>query len=205
MFRRILIHALIISDTDGNFLVHLIRNGELDEALLSGFIAALNMFGKQTIGDLNEISLTGLDVSLLVVSKYDLVCIVIMDADLTEIDFKEGCENALDAFYEKYREDICDWGGDMSKFREFRDYLDGQIQEYFVKIKEFRKQQRMEYTERDIDYTSLSAEDIIISLEKQLKSYEHTIKKLEADNKKLKEILNILEEVERPKKKIRKD
>ena len=107
----------------------------MDEALLSGFIAALNMFGKQTIGDLNEIAFTGLDVSLLVVSKYGLVCIAIMDADLTDIDFKEGCEEALDAFYERYHDNIHDWDGNMSKFRDFRDFLDAQIQEYFVKIK----------------------------------------------------------------------
>jgi len=203
MFRRILIHALIISDTDGNFLVHLIRNGELDEALLSGFIAALNMFGKQTIGDLNEISLSGLDISLLVVSKYNLICIAVMDADLTELDFREGCENALDVFYERYKDELDNWGGNIAKFRDFRAFLDGQIQDYFVKIKAFRKQQRMKYKERDSD--CLSAEDLIKSLEKQLNSYENTIEKLEADNKKLKEILNIPDELERPRKKIRKD
>ena len=76
-----------------------------------------------------------------------------------------------------------------------------QIQNYFVKIKDFRKKQKMLYEKREYDFKSISPEDIITSLEKQLKIYEHKIKRLEADNKKLKDILFIPEKPERSKKK----
>ena len=98
MTRRILVHALIIAGNDGNFLVSVVRNPELDEAVLSGFISALNMFGQQTLGKVGDISISGLGINLLVINKWGLHIIGILDSDLPELNFREGCENALDVF-----------------------------------------------------------------------------------------------------------
>ncbi|MGV9203907.1 MAG: hypothetical protein ACOC44_07775, partial [Promethearchaeia archaeon] len=71
MKKNILIHALIISDEQGRFLVDLIRNKDLNTAQLSGFISAFKMFGEETLGNIKAISIDGLDIDMLVVSKYN--------------------------------------------------------------------------------------------------------------------------------------
>lgn len=140
MNENLLIHALIISDSQGRFLVDLIRNKKLDTAQLSGFIAAFKMFGEETLGNIKAISIEGLDIDMLVVSKYNLIFIAIMNAYCSKItDFRKGCQKALEAFYRGYKEKIDDWDGDLRQFREFRGILKEQVQKYLSKLKEFKQ------------------------------------------------------------------
>ncbi|MFO8017546.1 MAG: hypothetical protein R6U96_02835 [Promethearchaeia archaeon] len=141
MKEKIFIHALIISDEQGRFLVDLIRNKNLDTAQLSGFISALKMFGEETLGDIEAISIDGLDIDMLVVSKYDLVFISIMDTYCAQItDFRKGCEKALDTFYKKYKDKLFNWDGDLRQFREFKDILKDQVKKYLEKMREYERQ-----------------------------------------------------------------
>ena len=127
MTRRILVHALVIATYEGNFLVSIIRNPEMDETVLSGFIGALNMFGSQTLGEVGDIRISGLEISLLVIHKWGLHIIAVIDSDLPHLNFREGCEAALDAFYERYVEKIENWGGRLKVFSDFKPFLEGQI------------------------------------------------------------------------------
>jgi len=196
MARRILIHALIIAGNNGNFLVSVVRNPELDEAVLSGFISALNMFGQQTLGKVGDITISGLGINLLVINKWGLHIIGILDADIPELNFREGCEAALDAFYEKYVEKLQDWNGRLKIFSDFKSYLEGMIQGYFVKLKEFRQNQPDFFDEENGERTVLSPEEIISTLQNDIKIYQQAneglhnrIKELEQENNLLKEKL----------------
>ncbi|MHA1292059.1 MAG: hypothetical protein ACTSQJ_05260 [Promethearchaeota archaeon] len=187
MARRILIHALIISDINGNFLVYIIRNEELDEAMLSGFIAALNTFGAETLGKIEDISISGLAINLLVVSKHNLICIAVMDSDLPELNFREGCEKILDTFYEKYKLSLTNWNGHIKTFKDFKIFLDNEIQNYFVKLKDFRRRRRNKEMNIYDKSQELSPEQIIYALEKELSYYR-------AINSSLKEEINVLKD-----------
>jgi len=134
---EILIHALIISDNNGRFLVDVIRNEKLETAHLSGFIGALKMFGEETLGKIRDISINGLDIDMLIVSKHKLIMIAIMDADLPKIGFRAGCEKALDLFNTLHGEDLKSWKGSLKTFRDFRSLLNQQIERYFGELKDF--------------------------------------------------------------------
>lgn len=193
MGRRILVHALIIARTDGMFLSHIIRNPSMDEAVLSGFISALNMFGKETLGSIDDISISGLDMHLIVVRKWGLMCIGIIDSDLPEFNFREGCENALETFYQRYINQIENWNGSLKPFAEFRNYLEDQIQGYFEKLKEYRTENKDLSEDRlNIDQGKQQEEiwvlknDIYVFQEAN-KNLHKKIKNLEEENKSLKD------------------
>lgn len=136
MEENIYVHALIIADNHGRFLVDLIRNKDLDTNKLSMFISAFKIFGEETLGNIKAISIDGLDINMLVVSKYGLIAIAIMDSYCTQVtDFKTGCEKALDVFYKQYSEQINDWDGNLKTFREFKGILKDQIQLYLSRLK----------------------------------------------------------------------
>lgn len=135
MEENIFVHALIIADNHGRFLVDLIRNKALDTNKLSMFISAFKVFGEETLGNIKAISIDGLDINMLVVSKHGLLVIAIMDAFCTQVtDFKTGCEKALDVFYKQYCEQINDWDGNLSTFRDFKEILNDQIQVYLSRL-----------------------------------------------------------------------
>ncbi|MHA1292058.1 MAG: hypothetical protein ACTSQJ_05255 [Promethearchaeota archaeon] len=136
---RILIHALIISDNNGRFLVDLIRNPDLKTDYLSAFIGALKMFGEETLGKIKDISINGLDIDLLVISRYGLAMIAIMDSNVPILNFREGCERALDVFYKIFKDKIENWDGSLKTFKDFRELLKGQVNRYFEELEAFEK------------------------------------------------------------------
>ncbi len=135
---EILIHGLVIADEHGRFLVDVVRNDKLDVAHLSGFIGALKMFGEDMLGKIRDISINGLDIDMLIVTKNKLIMIAIMDAELPEIGFRAGCEKALDLFNTLHGEDLKSWDGSLKTFRGFRNLLNQQIDRYFEELEEFR-------------------------------------------------------------------
>ena len=139
MSERLLVHALIISDNNGQFLCELVRNNKLDPAHLSGFISALKMFGEETLGKIRDISINGLDIEMLIISKYDLVFIALMDSNVPHLNFREGCERALDVFYRIFHDKLKDWDGSLKPFKDFKELLEGQVQRYFDEIEKIKK------------------------------------------------------------------
>ena len=194
MTKRILIHALIISGADGTFLTHIIRNPELDEAVLSGFISALNIFGSHTLGKIGDISISGLDINLLVIHKYSLMCIAVMDSDIPELSIREGCEIALDTFYQKYVQEIDNFNGRLTKFSEFKPFLEGQIQGYFAKLKEHEKEQKAFSDDASLKEKELSPEELIEVLKKDIIIYQQANSSLHEKNRELEEKIKELEE-----------
>lgn len=137
MSGKLLVHALIISDSNGRFLVDLVRNKQIRTDYLSGFIGALKMFGEETLGNIRDISINGLDIEMLIVSKYNLICVAIIDADIPEINFRRGCERALDVFYSLFKDKIEGWDGSLETFRDFKELLNEQILRYFEELAEY--------------------------------------------------------------------
>jgi len=196
MGKRVLIHALIISDSNGRFLVDIIRNPKLESAHLSGFISALKMFGEETLGEIGNISISGLDIDLLTISKHNLIMVVIMDSDLPDLNFKKGCERALDSFYEIYNELIPNWKGSLKTFRDFREILTKQIELFFDIYREYRIEQKSERRVKGVEEFNpeVSSAAIITALENELSQYERRFlflqehcKSIEEENRKLKE------------------
>jgi len=101
--------------------------------LLSSFVGALSLFGAENLGKIEEITIKGLSIQMIIVNKFDLVLIAIMDKDFVKEDMREEAEKALDMFYHLYKNEISDCT-DVSQFESFKNILYDQIVEYFNRI-----------------------------------------------------------------------
>jgi len=98
--------------------------------LLSSFVGALSMFGAENMGKIEEITIKGLSIQMIIVNKFDLVLIAIMDKHFVKEDIRDEAVKALDMFYHLYKNEIGDCT-DVSQFESFKQVLYDQIVEYF--------------------------------------------------------------------------
>ncbi|NVM44971.1 MAG: hypothetical protein HWN79_08645 [Candidatus Lokiarchaeota archaeon] len=98
--------------------------------LLSSFVGALSLFGAENMGKIEEITIKGLSIQMIIVNKFDLVLIAIMDKHFVKEDIREEAVKALDMFYHLYKNEISDCT-DVSQFESFKQVLYDQIVEYF--------------------------------------------------------------------------
>jgi hypothetical protein len=85
------------------------------------------------MGKIEEITIKGLSIQMIIVNKFDLVLIAIMDKDFVKEDMRKEAEKALDMFYHLYQNEIGDCT-DVSQFESFKKILYDQIVEYFKRI-----------------------------------------------------------------------
>ena len=68
--------AIVICRESGEYLLDLILDSEINPILLSSFVGALSLFGKDNLGKINEINVKGLDTifttNFLSLDKYPL-------------------------------------------------------------------------------------------------------------------------------------
>ena len=98
--------------------------------MLSSFVGALSLFGAENMGKIEEITIKGLSIQMVIVNKFDLVLIAIMDKDFVKEDIRKEAVKALDMFYHLYKNEIGDCT-DVSQFESFKKILYDQIVEYF--------------------------------------------------------------------------
>ncbi|MHA1350845.1 MAG: hypothetical protein ACTSPZ_08445 [Promethearchaeota archaeon] len=108
-------------------------DSEINPMLLSSFVGALSLFGSESLGKIEEITIKGLSIQMIIVNKFDLVLIAILDKDFVKEDIRDEAEKALDMFYHLYKNEISDCT-DVSQFESFKKILYDQIVEYFNRV-----------------------------------------------------------------------
>ncbi|MFW9898222.1 MAG: hypothetical protein ACFFDO_03060 [Candidatus Thorarchaeota archaeon] len=136
------IKGIVICKESGEYLLDLILDSDINPVLLSSFIGALSLFGKDNLGKIEEISITGLDVNMIIVYKYNLILIAIVNKDFVRHDIRDEIEKALDMFYSSYLDDIKK-GVEVSVFNDFKKILYMQIQDYFAILKDKEVEQEI--------------------------------------------------------------
>jgi len=124
--------------------VDLILDTDINPVLLSSFVGALSLFGKDNLGKIEEISITGLDVDMIIVTKYDLIFVAIFAKEFAKNigEMRKEIEKALDMFYSSYQEEIKS-AVDVSLFNGFKDILHMQIQDYLEIIQDKEREKEI--------------------------------------------------------------
>ena len=116
---------------------------EINPVLLSSFVGALSLFGKDNLGKIEEINVKGLAVDMIVVYKYNLILIAIISHDFKD-DIRDEAEKALDMFYSSYVKELQNLEFlNVSIFDEFKKVLYLQIQDYFEILKDKEKENQI--------------------------------------------------------------
>ncbi|MFX0030253.1 MAG: hypothetical protein ACFE8B_13660 [Candidatus Hermodarchaeota archaeon] len=129
-----LVKGIIICKESGEYLLDLILDSKIDPVLLSSFVGALGLFGNN-LGEIEEINIKGLDVDMIIVYKYNLIFVAILDKEFIRHDIRGEAEKSLDMFYTLYRTEIKSGASDVSQFESFKNILSKQIEEYFTRLK----------------------------------------------------------------------
>jgi hypothetical protein len=130
--------AIVICKESGEYLLDLILDSDINPMLLSSFVGALALFGKDNMGKIKEITVKGLDLEMIIVSKYDLILITIMDKAYVRDNIRAEAEKALDMFYLLYKEDL-ENSLYTGVFESFKKILILQIKDYFDELNRLEK------------------------------------------------------------------
>jgi len=133
-----LIKGIVICKESGEYLLDLILDSKIDPLLLSSFVGALRLFGTN-LGELEEINIKGLDVDMIIVYKYNLIFVAILDKEFLKHDIREEAEKSLDMFYTLYRTEINSADCEITQFESFKRILAKQIEEYYIKLRNEEK------------------------------------------------------------------
>lgn len=121
-------------------MLDLILDSEINPVLLSSFVGALSLFGKDNLGKIEEISIKGLDVNMIIVYKYNLFLIAILSKELVKHDIRDEIEKSLDIFYSSYVNELNNLNNiDVSIFDDFKKLLYLQMRDYFEILKHMEK------------------------------------------------------------------
>jgi len=131
--------GIVICKESGEYLLDLILDTKINPVLLSSFVGALGLFG-ENLGRIQEINIKGLDVQMIVVYKYNLIFVAILDKEFKKHNIREEAEKSLDMFYSLYRREIDENCNEVSQFISFKNILFTQIEKYFNKIKDSQKE-----------------------------------------------------------------
>ena len=72
---------------------------------------------------------------MIIVYKYNLIFVAILDKEFLKQDIREEAEKSLDMFYILYRTEITNNCYEISQFESFKNILSLQIEEYFMKLR----------------------------------------------------------------------
>ena len=134
-----LIKAIIISHNDGRLLVSVVNDETIDPALVAPFMSAILMFAGEQLGNLEEITIKGLDLEIMAVHKNELHLTAIFSREMIKVDIRKEAEEALNAFYNRYYDAIQCTNINLILFEEFEEKLREHIKEYMAYAKKHHK------------------------------------------------------------------
>ncbi|MHA1146855.1 MAG: hypothetical protein ACTSR8_01265 [Promethearchaeota archaeon] len=138
-----MIRAVVICRESGEYLIDQILDSNINPIMISSFVSALSMFGKENMGKIEEISVKGIEVEMTIVAKHGLILIALMDKDFYRDLIRQNGENILDLFYNIYKKDIENFNGEIKKFEEFRKVLFFEIQATLDKMKDLESKREL--------------------------------------------------------------
>ena len=130
--KYILAIGIMRSGGDLLYSIQIDRSLKLD--LITQFISALSMFGEENLGKIERITIKGLKVEMNIVSKYNLIFLVLFKSDMVQDHLNEESEKGLDKFYQIFKSYIDQNKTNMALYYSFDTEMCLLIQDYLVRI-----------------------------------------------------------------------
>ncbi|MGV9173292.1 MAG: hypothetical protein ACOC4M_14780 [Promethearchaeia archaeon] len=139
-FTKIIGHVLkgiIICRQNGEHLTDFVLDSKINPLLLSSFVGALSLgdakrsgFGRTFLGKKLIREKFGQNVDLVIVNKYKLLLIAIINSKFSQETIRTKAEKALDLFYSLYKNELSGCV-DVSRLDPFKKLLKAQLGDYF--------------------------------------------------------------------------
>ncbi|QEE15307.1 hypothetical protein DSAG12_01132 [Promethearchaeum syntrophicum] len=126
--------GIFICRTGGDILFSYQIDSTLKIDLISNFIAALSMFGKENVGQIKRIYIEGLNVEMNIVSKKSLITVFFFRPNMVKNHLEEEAEILLNRFYEVFKEPIELGKGNLGIYQKFEEELCISVLNYLRKL-----------------------------------------------------------------------
>ncbi|MHA1719850.1 MAG: hypothetical protein DRO88_13245 [Promethearchaeia archaeon] len=126
--------AIGICRSGGDLLYSIQIDKSLNMDLITQFISALSIFGEENLGKIERITIKGLEVEMSIVSKHNLIFLVLFKSDMVQDYLNEESENGLDKFYQIFKTYIDQNKTNKALYDSFDTEMCLLIQNYLVRI-----------------------------------------------------------------------
>ncbi len=126
--------AIIISRFSGEVLYYIQIDPLIKIDLFTQFLAALSMFGEESIGKIKRINIEGLNVELSLLSKHNLIATYFFRPDVVEDYLNDEAEKCLDLFYDEFKEQIDSNRSNLMIYDRFDEKMCHIVYEYMVRL-----------------------------------------------------------------------
>lgn len=126
--------AVGICREGGDLLYSIQIDKSLKLDLITQFISALSMFGEENLGKIERITIKGLEVEMSIVSKHNLIFLVLFKSDMVQDHLNEESEKGLDKFYQIFKSYIDQNKTNKALYYSFDTEMCLLIQDYLVRI-----------------------------------------------------------------------
>jgi len=126
--------AIGICRSGGDLLYSIQLDKSLNLDLITQFVSALSMFGEENLGKIERITIKGLEIEMSIVSKYDLIFLVLFKSDMVQDYLNEESEKGLDKFYQIFRTYVDQNKTNKALYYSFDTEMCLLIQEYLVRM-----------------------------------------------------------------------
>ena len=126
--------ALGICRSGGDLLYSVQIDKSLRLELITQFIAALAMFGEENLGNLERITIKGLEIEMNITTKNDLIFIVLFKPHMVQDYLDEETEKGLDLFYSLFKTHLDQKKTNRVLYESFDREMCLMIQDYLVRI-----------------------------------------------------------------------
>lgn len=133
-----LIKGIVVCRDSGEYLLDLIFETKVNPLILSSFIGALSLFGKDHLDSIEEVIIRGAKVEIVIVNRTKMIFIAILDKDFPIDNMIEEGEKALEMLYSMHCDTIDNPHSNIPDFSEFKDKLLNQLKDYFLQAKEMK-------------------------------------------------------------------
>ncbi len=128
--------AIGICRSGGDLLYSIQLDKNLNLDLITQFISALSMFGEENLGKIEKIIIKGLEVEMSIVSKYELIFLVLFKSGMVQDYLNEESEKGLDKFYQIFKTYIDQQKTNKALYYSFDTEMCLLIQDYLVRVGE---------------------------------------------------------------------
>ena len=128
--------AIGICRSGGDLLYSIQLDKNLNLDLITQFISALSMFGEENLGKIEKIIIKGLEIEMSIVSKHDLIFLVLFKSGMVQDYLNEESEKGLDKFYQIFKTYIDQQKTNKALYYSFDTEMCLLIQDYLVRVGE---------------------------------------------------------------------
>lgn len=140
--------GIFICRSGGSVLYSYQIDPSLNVHLISQFVAALQLFGSESVGKIKRILIEGLNVEMNIVAKHDLIVTIFFRPNMVKNYLNAEAIKGLDMFQKEFAEPLAQGKTNQRLFEAFDDGMCFLIHDYLIRVGFLNEQEVCEHRDK---------------------------------------------------------